>query len=302
MTVYAGPWSWLFDASICFGATPEATWAVGPAIVLPLLLVILVYGSGAMRLWRRSARGRPERLRQAGLFVAGWATLVFALVSPLHWLSQHLFTAHMIEHELMMAVAAPLIAASAPGAALMWALPRGWRSAGGHMLRVKWLGAIWRFVSRGGIATILHGVAIWIWHVPGLFEAALREGPLHYLQHASFLGTGLLFWWVVLPHRGHDQRLGASVMHLFLTSLHTTLLGVLLVLSPRLWYPANTTLSELWWLTPLEDQQLAGLVMWVPAGLVYGAAALWLAALWIRESGRAQPDPPHGDTYALRVR
>ena len=92
----------------------------------------------------------------------------------------------------------------------------------------------------------------------------------------------------MLRRRGAEPRLGASVMHLFVTSLHTSVLGVLLVLSPRLWYPANTGLSEQWGLTPLEDQQLAGLIMWVPAGLIYGLAALLLAGLWIKASGGAQ--------------
>ena len=74
-------------------------------------------------------------------------------------------------------------------------------------------------------------------------------------------------------------------MHLFFTALHTGLLGALLALAPRLWYPANADGGMLWGLTPLEDQQLAGLVMWVPAGLVYAGAALLLAGLWIRSSG-----------------
>lgn len=281
--------SWFFDASICFGSGQEAGWTVGPAILAPLLLIGVLYLAGAARLRARSRRNRADRLREMVLFGAGWLVLELALVTPLHALSQRLFSAHMIEHELMMAVAAPLLAASAPGGALMWALPRRWRGATGSLLHAGWLKACWRQASRPGVATLLHGVAIWIWHVPGLFEAALREGPLHYLQHASFLGTALLFWWVVLPRRGNGHAMGASVMHLFLTSMHTGLLGVLLVFSPRLWYPAYIGASGLWELTPLEDQQLAGLVMWVPAGLVYGAAALWLAGLWIRESGRRQP-------------
>jgi putative membrane protein len=289
-------WNWLFDASICFGAgAPETAWTIGPAIVLPLLALVLIYAGGALRLWRRGGRTHPLRLRQGGLFVAGWAVLVVALVTPLHALSQRLFTAHMIEHELMMAVAAPLIAASAPGAAMLWALPRSWRHGIGRMIRAAPITGFWSFVSRPVVATVLHGVAIWIWHVPVLFEAALGRGVLHYAQHASFFGTALLFWWVLLPRRGSERGLGAAVMHLFLTSMHTSLLGVLLVLSPRLWYPANTGISALWGLTPLEDQQLAGLVMWVPAGLVYGGAALLLAGLWIRSSSKSLD----GGSYAL---
>jgi putative membrane protein len=286
--------SWFFDASICFGASaPETTWTVGPAIVLPLLAVASLYAGGAWRLWRRIGRSHALRLRQAILFAAGWIALAVALITPLHALSERLFSAHMIEHELMMAVAAPLLAASAPGAAMMWGLPRSWRRGFGRISHAGLLASIWTYLTRPVVATVLHGVAIWIWHVPGLFEAALERGFLHYAQHASFLGTALLFWWVMLPRRGAEQGLGAAVMHLFLTSMHTSLLGVLLVLSPRLWYPANTSISELWGLTPLEDQQLAGLVMWVPAGLVYGSAALLLAGLWITSSSRSDDSASH---------
>ena len=293
-------WSWLFDASICFGDDPQSTWTVGPALLLPMLTGAMLYGTGAFRLWRRSNRGRGTRLRDAGLFTAGWLPLVLALVTPLHWLSQRVFSAHMIEHEIMMVIAAPLIAASAPGAAMAWALPRSMLGGTGSLLRNPWMRSLWSYIARPGVATLLHAIAIWGWHVPGFFEAALREGPLHYLQHASFLASALLFWWVMLPHRS-GTRLGMSVLHLFLTSLHTSLLGVLLLFSHRLWYPSNTLTSELWGLTALEDQQLAGLLMWVPAGLIYGAAALWVAGLWIRESGRRQIDQS-GGSYALRTR
>jgi putative membrane protein len=291
--------SWLFDASICFGnGPPETAWGIGPAIVLPLLAVALLYAGGAGRLWRRSAHAHMAIGRQAALFGAGWVVLAAALVTPLHALSQRLFVAHMIEHELLMAVAAPLIAASAPGAAMMWALPHAGRRGLARLIGSRVVAGTWKFLSRPTMATLLHGTAIWIWHVPRLFDAALGQGILHYAQHASFLGTALLFWWVVLPHRKPGEDLGSSIMHLFLTSMHTSLLGVLLLLSPRLWYPANAGVAQLWGLTPLEDQQLAGLVMWVPAGLVYGGAALLVAGIWIRSSNRAWEGGPH----AVRAR
>ena len=291
--------SWFFDASICFGAgDTQIGWTIGPAITLPLIATASLYAAGASRLWRRSRRARALRSQEALLFVAGWAALAIALVTPLHALSEHLFVAHMIEHELMMIVAAPLIVVSGPGAAMIWGLPRSWRRGLGQLLHGGFLSATWRHLARPVVATVLHGVAIWIWHVPGLFEAALERGFLHYAQHASFLGTALLFWWVMLPRKGGEQSLGACVMHLFLTSMHTSLLGVLLLLSPRLWYPENTSLSGLWGLSPLEDQQLAGLVMWVPGGLIYGGAALLLAGLWIRSSSRSV----EGATHALPAR
>lgn len=280
----------LFSTSICYGnGAPQAGWTLALPITLPLLAVMSLYIVGASRLWRRSSkRGRPLRSRQALLFSAGWAALALALVSPIHALGEHVFAAHMIEHELLMALAAPLLVASRPMAAMMWALPAQLRQAFGAAGHANVLRTIWAFISRPVVATVLHGAAIWVWHVPALFEAALQQGFLHYAQHASFLGTGLLFWWVLLPRPGREQDGGGAVAHLFFTSLHTGLLGALLVVSPRLWYPENAVGSQLWGLSPLEDQQLAGLMMWIPAALIYGGAALFLAAYWIRTSGRRQ--------------
>ncbi|MER8440820.1 cytochrome c oxidase assembly protein [Mesorhizobium sp. M1312] len=275
----------LFSTSICYGGSAPG-WTLALPITLPLATIALLYATGAIRLWRRSGRGRPLRSQQALLFAAGWAVLASALVSPLHALGERVFTAHMIEHELLMAVAAPLLVASRPVAAMMWALPISLRQTLGAAGHAKPLQAVWAATSRPVAATILHAIAIWAWHVPGLFEAALERGFLHYAQHASFFGTGVLFWWALLPRPGREQAYGSAVMHLFFTSLHTGLLGVLLVVSPRLWYPENAAGAQLWRLSPLEDQQLAGLVMWVPAGLIYGGAALLLAGLWIRSSGQ----------------
>ena len=102
----------------------------------------------------------------------------------------------------------------------------------------------WKFLSRPLSATLLHGAAIWLWHVPALFEAALAQGVLHYLQHASFLGSGLLFWWVLLPCSRPNPTHGVAVMHLFFTALHTGLLGLLLALAPHLWYPGNASAGD----------------------------------------------------------
>ncbi|UCI10512.1 cytochrome c oxidase assembly protein [Mesorhizobium sp. B1-1-8] len=284
-----------FSTSICYGSgAPDAGWTLALPITLPLAALALIYALGAGRLWRRSGRGRPERLRRALLFAAGWSVLTVALVSPIHALGERVFSAHMIEHELLMAVAAPLLVAACPGAAFMWALPATLRRGTGKLTHGKMLQALWAFAARPLNATVIHGIAIWIWHIPILFEAALQQGVLHYVQHASFLGTALLFWWVLLPRSGRQQTYGSSVMHLFFTSLHTGLLGVLLLVSPKLWYPDNASGAALWGLSPIEDQQLAGLVMWVPAGLIYGGAALLLAGFWISSSGTREA------THALR--
>ncbi|TGQ29411.1 cytochrome c oxidase assembly protein [Mesorhizobium sp. M00.F.Ca.ET.216.01.1.1] len=278
----------LFSTSVCNGSAPEASWTLASPIALPLAAIASLYAIGAMRLWRRSGRGRPQRFRQALLFSAGWIALAAALLSPIHALGERVFAAHMIEHELLMAIAAPLLVASRPAPPIIWALPTALRQALGAAGRTSTLRAMWAFMSRPLVATILHGATIWVWHIRALFEAALQEGPLHYAQHACFLGTGLLFWWALLPRPGREQACGRAILLLFLTSLHTSLLGALLVVSPRVWYPENAVGSSLWGLVPLEDQQLAGLGMWIPAGLLYGGAALLLASIWICASARRQ--------------
>jgi putative membrane protein len=279
-------------SDICYGDGRTGD-VPGLVLTLPLALFGLLYGLGALRLWRRSDRGHVLQLRRNSMFAAGWTVLAVALVSPLHPLSDRLFTAHMIEHELLMVVAPPLIVAAVPTAALMWSLPQSWRLGLARLGHTSPLLAVWAWITRPAVATVLHGVAIWAWHVPLLFEAALQRGVLHYVQHASFLGTGLLFWWALLPRPANRHAFGGSVMHLFFTSLHTGLLGVLLVMTPRLWYPQNGLDAARWGLSPIEDQQLAGLVMWVPAGLIYGGAALLVAGLWIRSSGRAVQEVAH---------
>ncbi|RWE17537.1 MAG: cytochrome c oxidase assembly protein [Mesorhizobium sp.] len=280
----------LFSTSLCYGSRGlDAGWTLTLPMIFPLAAIASLYVVGAIRLWQRSGRARALRFRQALLFAGGWVALLAALVSPIHALGERLFTAHMIEHELLMAVAAPLLIASGPAAPLIWALPMRLRHTLRSARHIRMLWAIWVFISRPLAATILHGVAIWAWHVPALFEAALQQGLWHYAQHASFFGTGLLFWLALLPRPGGVHACGSAVMHLFFTSLHTGLLGALLVVSPQLWYPENAIGSSFWGLSPLEDQQLAGLVMWIPAGLIYGGAALILASFWIRTSGGQTP-------------
>jgi cytochrome c oxidase assembly factor CtaG len=255
-------------------------------LLLPLFLSLALYLWGAITLWRRAGLGRGVNVFEAGTFGAGWLILALALLSPLHEVSRTLFTAHMIEHELVMAVAAPLLVLARPGAALLWALPRSARHFVGRLLhRQPWL-RLWKAMSEPVGATALHAAMIWLWHLPVLFVAALTYEWMHWLQHLSFFGSALVFWWAMLRPERRSQ--GIAIAMLFATSLHTALLGVLLAVSRHLWVPMQALDASSWGLTPLEDQHLAGLVMWVPAGLVYAAAAIGLAGSWIVSAGRRQ--------------
>jgi len=259
------------------GATPS--WTFDPWVVGPLVGLALLYFLGTCEIWRRAGRGMGSRATLT--FVAGWLTLAGALLSPLHWLGEHLFTFHMIEHEIVMAVSAPLLVLARPVGRLLWAFPRRIRLAIGHVMGSRHMRTAWARLSGGRNATILHGIAIWAWHAPVAFDAALTDVAVHRLQHLSLLATAIVFWWSVL--RTSDR--GLAAWHLFVTMLHMSILGALMALAPRVMYVAQTAAAPEWGLTPLEDQQLAGIVMWVPAGTIYAGAALVLFTVWIARSG-----------------
>ncbi|HEX8363418.1 MAG TPA: cytochrome c oxidase assembly protein [Longimicrobium sp.] len=260
-----------------------SAWAWEPWVVAGLFVSAWLYSRGTERLWRRAGVGHGVRRWEAGCFAAGMLTLVVAMVSPLHPLGGVLFSAHMVQHELLMAVAAPLLVLGRPVVPVLWALPIRWRRAGGAAAR-SGRGA-WRLVSAPFAAWLLHAAALWFWHIPGPYQATLTSEAMHTLQHASFLGTGLLFWWALFHGRRGRMGYGAAVFYLFATAMHSGGLGALLTFARQPWYPAYGATAA-WGLTPLEDQQLAGLIMWIPAGVSYLVAGLALVAAWMRESER----------------
>lgn len=265
-----------------------SAWSFEPGVVISLALSGWLYLRGVRRLWRSAGISRGIQRWEAGAFAAGWAALALALISPLHRLGRVLFSAHMAQHELLMVVAAPLLVLGRPIVPLLWALPLSWRQRVGDWATATPVSTVWIFLTLPLVAWVLHAIAIWLWHAPALYQATLDSEAVHTLQHLSFLGTALLFWWTVL--RWHGGRLGrpAAVLSLFTTSVHTSLLGALLTFSSSLWYPLYGSRTLPWGLTPLEDQQLAGLIMWVPAGLGYLIAALLITASWLGEAERTR--------------
>ena len=281
----AGSAQSVYAHGFSFNDVDAPRWSFDPWIVVPLAAALLLFAIGVARLHHRSG-ATANRRWQIGAYLAGWFALAGALVSPLHWLGERLFTFHMIEHEIVMAVAAPLLVLARPAGLLLWGLAGRLRRATGAAARR--LRGPWQWLTSAGNATWLHGLAIWVWHVPPLFDAAISSVPLHRAQHLSFLLTALLFWWSMLRR----SNPGSAIWHLFLTMMHTSVLGALMTLAPRVLYQLQTAAAPLYGLTPLEDQQLAGVIMWVPAETVYAGAALALAAKWLRASdapGQAAP-------------
>ncbi|HKT76930.1 MAG TPA: cytochrome c oxidase assembly protein [Sphingobium sp.] len=246
-------------------------WTLSPEVVLPLAVTLLLYGVGLARLLGRSRHARGLLVRRALLFLAGWLILAGALTSPLHEAGEVSFALHMVEHELIMLPAALLLVAARPGPVLLWGLPAGGRRMIGAVARVP----LWRGLANPFVATLLQSAALVVWHMPALFDRAVTSEGWHVAQHLSFVATALLFWWAMLP-QGQDQaRRLTSAVCLFVTSMVGGGLGALMALGASPWYEAYVRMGMTpFGLTPAEDQQLAGLVMWVPGGLFHLGAAL----------------------------
>jgi putative membrane protein len=144
----------------------------------------------------------------------------------------------------------------------------------------------WRFLSAPLPTLILHALVLWAWHIPVLFEAALANEGIHALQHASFFGTAAVFWWAVLRGRYGRAGYGLAAAFVFATAMHTSVLGALVTIASRTWYPAYVPRGTPWGIDALADQQLAGLIMWIPAGILLTLIALALFAAWLGESAR----------------
>lgn len=264
-------------ASATVSTKPEIAEWLG--VVLPLAIVGVLYLLGWLRLHRRAAPGREHAWR-AFAFAAGWTALAAALLSPIDTLSAQLFSIHMIQHEILMLIAAPLLVLGRPLPVFLWAFGTGARACIAQATHAASVQTVWKTLLRPLNAWILHALALWIWHAPRVFEAALVNQTVHDLQHFTFLVTALLFWSAFLHARGRENQ-GAAVLYLFTTTVHTSVLGALIAFGANPWYPAYLRTAPLWNLTALEDQQLGGLIMWVPGSLIYIGIALVLLARWM---------------------
>ena len=256
-----------------------------------LLIGAVFYARGILRLWRKAGVGHGIRRLELVSFALGWASLAIALLSPIDTVAERSFAIHMVQHELLMIVAAPLIVLGRPLETLLWGVPRQVRRAAAAVARTSAVQKLWQPVTSPVGAWSVHALALWIWHAPILFALALTSFGWHVAQHTCFFASALGFWWSVFGGgaRTADAR---SIASLFTTMLHTSALGALLTFAPSAWYPLDA--APAFGLTALEDQQLGGLVMWVPGSLAYMIAGLavvrrWLSAPRVAGLGDVQP-------------
>jgi putative membrane protein len=252
------------------------------AVAIAITLVLSLYAIGVSRLWAVTGGHRVVQPWQVLAFAGGVVVLLLALVSPLHDSAERDLTWHMVQHVLLLTVAAPLLAASAPITASLYALPTRAR----RTVQPAWRRVLRSQTGRGwaawtAFALALASATLALWHVPVLYDAAVRDDGVHVLEHMSFVVTAMLFWWMALG-AGRPSRRGLGVLGVFVATLPATALGVLMTLATTSWYtPYGRGAGA------VERQQVAGAVMWGFGGLALVVAAAALFAAWLVGMDRA---------------
>jgi putative membrane protein len=263
------------------------SWTWGPMICAILMLSAVLYWLGIRRFRIMSQR------REHMAFAAGWLTLLIAFVSPLYAWGRVLFSAHVAQNEILMIVAAPLLIVGRPITPILLALPLPLAHILSRGARTQWFAKLWQFLTAPVVAWLIYALALWIWHVPFLLQTTAHSEWIHALQLFTVFASALLFWWCAIFGRRTTMRYRAIAFYFFTTALHTGILGVLLTFASHYWYPIyrHTTLS--WGLTSLQDQRLGGLILWIPAGLVYLLASFVLLTGWLRRTDRYESKASH---------
>jgi cytochrome c oxidase assembly factor CtaG len=260
-------------------------WNWDPLILSMLVITAILYARGLFQ--QRERQGGllyPHQKWRAVAFGAGMGILFLALISPVDTYSDQLFSVHMAQHILFMDISAPLLAYSAPLGPILQAFPRRYQRAAGQWWSRpgNWIKGLWQWVSYPATAWVLFVGFLWLWHIPAFYSAAIENETIHALEHLCFLGSGFLFWWNIFYvfWRKPKQR-GTGVVYMGLYALQSSGLGGLLTFSTATWYPVYISTSEKLGVSPLADQQIAGMIMWLPEMAIYIVGALIMLKGWL---------------------
>jgi len=265
-------------------ASPRETWEAWspePTLLAAIVFVGVLYGRGVRVATARSVGARTKTVARAWAYYAGLLALGLALASPLDAFAGVLFSLHMVQHLVLIAVAAPLLVFGRPLRIAFLAIPRRLRGVVTRVTtRGRARGVLVRIVDPR-LALVVHVLVLTMWHWPPIYASALRRPELHALEHAAFLGASVLLWESIRRPRFHP---GLRLFVLFAAATQGVLLGAAITLAPAPWYPLHAAGARAWGLSPLDDQRLAGLVMWVPGGVSYLLAALWVVVQSFRSA------------------
>ena len=263
-------------------------WSLDPVALIGIPLAAILYYRGLQSL---GARRRFHGSWRPFSFYAGLFALAVALLSPLDHLSDELFLAHMTQHMLIMMIGVPLILLGAPILPVLRGIPRPIR----RMVVIPAFQSspvrfVLRTLSRPLVAWPVFIFSIFGWHMPSLYEAAINNEGLHLLEHAVFAIGAYLFWWNVIdPHplRPNLEYL-VRIPYIFLAVVPAFVLGAFLTFADGAWYPSYEFTAPLYGLSPIEDQQLGGVIMWIPGSFIIGAALILDLYVAIRKEQQKQ--------------
>ncbi|MEO8546408.1 MAG: cytochrome c oxidase assembly protein [Burkholderiaceae bacterium] len=263
------------------------SWELQPLVCSLLLVWAAAYGAGLLR--QRGERRLPKGTRWRALsFTAGMVLLALALLSPLEAWGDALFAGHMVQHLILMMLAPPLLILGRPVVVALWALPRGRRHfVGAWWLHNRWSRPAYELLVMPLSAWLLASAALWFWHLPRPYALAFHYPLAHAAEHLSFFFTAVLFWRVVIDGpRGGRISIAATMIFVLSYAMQSAMLAAILIFAPRVLYGVHA-LGPLWSpLTPLEDQQLAGVLMWAVMGVVDLIALCLLFVAWLASAAR----------------
>jgi cytochrome c oxidase assembly factor CtaG len=281
-------WALMPSAVLAHGVAPEPSswvdvllaWSIEPHVILPLLAAWFLY-RWAVRRVNATHPANPVPRFRAWCWYGGLVVLFVALASPIGTYDTTLFSVHMVQHLLMIMVAAPLLAIAAPITLLL--------RVSSAQTRDRWIypvlhSRLLRVLSFPVVTWVLFAGVMWVSHFSGLYDASLDSEPIHIFEHGLYLFVALLFWWPVVgadpsPWRmPHPGRIG----YLFLGMPQSSFLGLAILSAPAVLYAHYATLQRTWGPTPLEDQQLAGAIMWVGGDAAFLVALLLAVWVWLR--------------------
>jgi putative membrane protein len=269
-------------------------WPFEPVVLIGVELTAMLYLIGGMGRPRNHRPGTSGRWR-AIAFWLGLLSILVALQSPIEMFARQLFWVHMVQHLLLMVVAAPLLALASPWTRLWRALPLAVRRSVARPLflhpRLALLRATYRQVSRPGVIWFLAAANLWVWHLPPLYDLTLRNHVVHHLEHGLFLGLGLAFWAHVFDQ--HPFRAPLSTLaragYVFFAMVQSWVLAAVLSFATGPFYAYAQLQSRPGGISALTDQQLGGGMMWVPGAITYSIVFVGLLFQWLaEEDSRAQ--------------
>ncbi|MCK9495980.1 MAG: cytochrome c oxidase assembly protein [Dehalococcoidia bacterium] len=276
---------------IAEGADWWTAWNFDVQYLIPVAVLAFLYARGLTR-WEN--RGRYHSPWRTVSYYTGIVLLVLIYESPLDRLGEHHFSMHMIQHNISMMIIPPLIYLGAPATPVLRGLPRGFRKqVVSPVLRSPVMRAFWGFLTHPVVAVVLFAASQWIWHLgPGYYDLALRDDLVHDIQHISFFAVAMIFWWNIVdpkPRRSRIRSMGLRIVYFYGAMVPKHILAAFITFADAPFYPTYERVRLFLPGTPLQDQQLAGLLMWVPFGEALNLTVAGIIfAIWWRQSDQRQ--------------